>query len=241
MKVRLALVVLIGIFVLSNVNISNAQERVILVESKTKSIMVKGTAVMEVEPDELYFQIIISKSKLSGKKSVEQLEDELIEGLEKIGVAQKDITLVDFDSYVDEKWFSSDEIEQRRTYKLLLHNTKTSGKLYKLCKRIGISDVSMYATDISNRINLTKEMRVKAIKNAKEKAIYMLEAIDEKVGSPISVNLQDYAYNNRSANSVAEFARMADMAYEDKYETPNIQKISISATVNAEFEILEKE
>ena len=95
---------------------------------------------------------------------------------------------------------------------------------------------SMYIKELKHsRIDeLKKEVKIKALKNAKEKAEYMLEALDEKCGKVLMINESEYGYQPpvmyRSNVAMGKSGNAGNSATE-------LKNITISYKVNATFAI----
>jgi uncharacterized protein YggE len=211
-------------------------------QQQKEHIQVQGYHEIEVTPDELYFRIIIDEEDYKGKKKIVKLEEKLIQGLTNMNVSKEDLSVKSFDSDLDQNWFRDDDIYEKRTYELLLHDTKTANELFKLCKELEISNVYLMSYDISNREELLKDVKKEALRKAKSEAEFLLESIGEKLGNAIWVNVQrDYNYGKAMLFD-SEFsvrgARAGNPVEVPEPHIPEITKIKLTANITAAFEIV---
>jgi uncharacterized protein YggE len=90
---------------------------------------------------------------------------------------------------------------------------------------------------------LKKEVRINAVNACKEKATYMLEALNEKIGPVIYINEMGMPYienvNVNQSMGLME-ARLNYSTFNDAEENNSLdfKKIKVQVTVNARFSIL---
>jgi len=98
----------------------------------------------------------------------------------------------------------------------------------------GIASTNIESYDYSKIENLKKELKIKALMAAKEKAVYMVEALGNKLGGVIEIqdggdNVIQPVYRNYMMKAEAADATGAPEI--------DFKKIKLSFTVNAVFEI----
>lgn len=174
-------------------------------------IEVTGTAGLEIAPDEIYVDIIIQE-RYDGKEKlpVDQQEQKLKTVLEQLHVDIKDLSLSSANAeYVNVKKVGKDVLTEKN-YKLKLTDAFTVGKLFEQLDKIDLTNAYISMMNHSKMDSLKKEIRIKAIKAAKEKADYLLSAIGAKTGQPLMVQERDYgainplALNSRNRGEYAE-------------------------------------
>lgn len=91
------------------------------------------------------------------------------------------------------------------TEKRLLMKVQNAGevnKLFQLLDELEIEDAGISKTSHSQIEKFRKEIKIEAMKNAKDKADYLLLAIGELTGKPLVIREQVYAtYPSNSYNS----------------------------------------
>lgn len=211
-------------------------------------IEVTGTAEMEIVPDEIYLRIIISEGDNKGKQSLEELEKLMFGELEKIGVdVSEELSILDFTSNFKNYFLRDNKIFTTKEYQLIVHGGKTAGKVFQVLEGIGISNISIEKLDHSKLDEFKKEVKVRAIKAAKEKAGYMCEAIGRSLGRVIFVQEQNFgildnpvmnALQGRVA-SLSNIRVKANGVNQMQPDEPEVgfEEIKLAASVLARFEM----
>lgn len=155
---------------------------------------VTGTAEMEVVPDEIYLKIVISE-KDKGKKKLEEQEKRMIEALEKLGIeVRKDLLVKDLTSDFKNYFLKRAAILTEKEYELCMHGSEKVGPLVLALEAAGISNISVDRVNHSQLEKYRREVKVNAVKAAKEKAEAFAEALGQQVGSALYVAENDNGY-----------------------------------------------
>ncbi len=208
-----------------------------------KRISVTGTAEMEVVPDEIYFRIVLKEYlKDKNKVPLEKLEKELTQAVTAAGIAKEDFMVEQVEGY---SWSRKKKDEaQLYNSKSFIIKVSTPEKIDEVLSKSNAE--SIYSVGIRNYSHskieeYKKQLKIQAIKAAKAKATYLLEAIDEKLGSVIEVS--EYAYNHIGGFYMEE-AQISNNAYmeynryvEEEYPSVGFQKIKLQFQVSAVFAI----
>jgi uncharacterized protein YggE len=210
-----------------------------------KKIAVTGTAEMEIVPDEIYFRIVLKEyQKDKIKVTIEKLEKELAQAVLGAGVAKEDFTVEQISAYSWSKKKKDDaELYNSKTF---IIKVSTPGKIDEVLNKV--NGESIYSVEIRNYSHskieeYKKQLKIEAIKAAKAKATYLLEAIGEKIGTVLDVNEYDYnsgisvGFGFANAQVSNNEYRSDSISYD--YEQSNIgfQKIKLQFQVNATFAI----
>lgn len=201
-----------------------------------RKINVSGTAETEVTPDIIYIGISL-KEYLNGKKKTDitELEKQLFAAVQKAGIAKENLTISNLSSwnYETEKKKNPDFLASKQ-YRLKVSDLNKFNAILEAIDVKGIANTNIESYDYSKIESLKKDLKIKALLAAKEKAAYMVEALGDKLGSVIEIqdggdNVIQPVYRN--------FAMKAEMA--DAAGAPEIdfKKIKLNFTVNAIFEI----
>lgn len=167
-------------------------------------IEVTGTAIKEVVPNEIYISIeLYEKYKDKVKISIEEQETKLKAALTSVGVDLSNLYLSDANAdYVKVSWQKKDVITNKN-YTLKVSDAATVGKVFQELDKIEITDASIEKVSHSDIENLRKEVKISAIKAAKDKADYLLAAIGETAGKPLIITENNNA--NYTANTYANY------------------------------------
>jgi uncharacterized protein YggE len=205
-----------------------------------KKITVSGSAETEVTPDIIYLSISLKEylKDNNSKKRVEitELENQLYNAVLKAGIAKEDLMVNNVSSYnyVIEKKKNPDFLASKQ-YSLKVSDLNKWNAIIGAIDPKGIESSGIESYDYSKINTLKKELKIKALQAAKEKAQYMVEALGEKLGSVIDiqeVNNESYPQPMYRANVMMMRAESADAAPELDFK-----KIKLNYVVNTVFEI----
>jgi len=203
-------------------------------------IEVTGQAEMEVVPDEIYLKIIVNEKDSKGKENLEELEKEMIKKLEEIGVdVSKELSIKDFASNFKNYWLRDNKIFTSKEYQLTTHDGQTTGKVFQVLESLGISNISIEKVDHSKIEEFKKEVKVKAMVAAKEKAGMMAEAIGQEIGKAIFIQEQNFGYRPRTEALSSNIRIRGISSDQDVAPFPEIEfeKINLAYSVLARFEL----
>ena len=209
-------------------------------------IEVTGTAEKEIIPDEIYISITI-RERHEGKEkiTIDKQEADLKEALKSIGISLDNLSLSDANAnYIRVKWTKKDVITKTE-YVLKVGDALTVGKVFEKLDELKIVDAEISKVSHSKLEQFKKEVRIMAIKAAKEKADYLLTAIGEQTGKAMKVFEQSPTYkiddsnlNIRNARNVSSYyVGEGKMSISDKDKIIQFQKINLQAAIYVKFEI----
>lgn len=166
-----------------------------------KTITVTGSAEMSIEPDEIELTITIHDDK----NNFDKREKEISDICKKHGV--KD-TQLDFKASVGINgwyywywwWYYRNTSVVSQTYKLKISTKVNLLDLVKELNKSWVQNIQITSTTSKDLQVFRKEVKKEAMRMAKEKATYMLEAVDEKIGSIISVEEINADKNDKQFN-----------------------------------------
>jgi len=207
-----------------------------------KKITVSGTAETEVTPDIIYISISLKEYLKDGnsKKKVDitTLETQLFNAVQKAGIAKENLTINNLSSWNNqtEKRKNPDFLASKQ-YRLKVTDLNKFNLILEGVDAKGITNTYVESYDYSKIESLKKELKIKALLAAKEKATYMVEALGDKLGNVLDI--QDVGDNGgMMVPQYRNYAMKAEMSM-DAGAAPEIdfKKIKLSFTVNTVFEI----
>ncbi len=212
------------------------------VEIEKPYIEVTGTAEQNIVPDEIYISITI-RERHEGKENItiENQEVDLKEALKSIGISLGNLSLSDKNAnYIKVKWSKRDVVTIAE-YILKVEDAISVGKVFEKLDELKIDDANISKVSHSKIEEFKKEVRVLAIKAAKEKADYLLVAIGEQTGKAQIVREVGpmYRLDDSQLNVVNTRSENTGSLFEDKEEDKIIQfqKIKLQAAIYVKFEI----
>lgn len=150
-------------------------------------IEVTGYAEKEITPDKIYIRIYINEKEIKGK-NLEEIEKSMIDKLKDIGIdVSKDLVIKDFLSNFRNYWMLKKDIVFTKEYQLLVSDANTAGKVFIELEKIGISNISIERLDNSEIKKFRQEVKIEAIKSAKEEANSLASAIGQERGRALHI------------------------------------------------------
>lgn len=210
-----------------------------------RKIEVIGSAEAEVTPDIIY--VIISLKEYfrdnANKKKVEidELEQQLQAAVQKAGIAKENFTINNISSYnyaYEKK--KNPEFLAKKQYRIKVTDLTKYNQILSAVEPKGIEYTNIESYDYSKIEILKQELKIKALKAAKEKASYLASALNDKVGNALEIreiNNEHYPQPMYRANSImsmdkamgAEMASMPDIDF---------KKIKLNYQMQTIFELV---
>lgn len=200
---------------------------------------VSGYAERNVTPDTFYLNIVIAEKDSKGKISVESQQRDMMRALQSLGIdTEKQLTMVDMTG----EYFKKNNTLVTAQYRLKLTSAADVRKVYSAMSDLAISNVSMRSVSYSKIDEVRNEVRIEAIKNARDKAEMLAQAVNQRIGSCIRIN--DYS-RDATEEVVTMNARIfkaaanADSMVEEVEEPLEFKPIKVTGNVNARFVLLD--
>ena len=192
-----------------------------------KTITVTGSAEMEIVPDEIYVMVDLKEyeKKGSGKMSIDKIRQDFLAAVRSLGLPDSAVSVAAYDGYNGNPWLrkknKKDELLASITYQVKLKSAAQIDQLVDKLDDNATSNFYISKTSHSKLDQFRKNLKIQAVKAAKEKAGYLAEAINEQVGVAVTINEPNeyfQPYYNTMANArmkVAEMDQSADQPQAD--------------------------
>lgn len=205
-------------------------------EIESKYVEVTGVAEMEIVPNEIYISITLQEEKEGMKRSVEEQEDILISKLKKLDVDVKNLKLSNVGSYTYWDKKNKESFKQKSFELKLTEAAKASEVMFSL-NSLEIYRMFVARTAHSDIEAYRKQVKIDAVKAAKEKASYLLEAVDEGLGPVIFIVEQGNNYYGGYSNMAVSNVR--SIQAEEYTPNPDVEfkPIILKYNILARFEI----
>lgn len=207
-----------------------------------KTITVTGTAEREIVPDQIYFNVVLKEyMKDKSKIGMEKIEKDFMKAIQDAGIPITDVTI---EQVYGQRWRqkrkSDAEFLSSKSFLVKVSNPNIMDDVMDKVNPEAIENVEISHYDHSKMTEFKKELKIEAVKAAKEKAGYLLGAINEQLGEAIEVSEYDISYGpvyNNFANVRAQVSY--DAVYEggESYPQAGFKKIKISYSVTVKFRI----
>ena len=148
-------------------------------EAYPSYIQVTGRAEQELTPDEFYLSIVIDERDSKGKISVESQQRDLISTLKKQGVNVSEQLKM---SNLSSEFFKKKSTLSTAKYQLKLFSAEEVARVWQALDALGISNVSLLRVSHSKLDQYKEQVRLEAIRNARESAESLAGAIGQRVG-----------------------------------------------------------
>ena len=201
-------------------------------------IEVKGSSEMEITPDELFVRITLKEYKQGGSKvDLNTLESQLVKSLKKLSIDEKNLTVENVSGY-NWNWRKRkpDDFLGSKSFILKVSSLKQMNDLIDMQDPEGLNSINVQSYSHSKIEQYRKDVKIGAMKAAKEKATYLLESVDAELGRLLEVQEIDYGYQApRMMRSNMAMAEMSDASgYQSEVE---FMTIKIRAEMRVVFEI----
>lgn len=177
-----------------------------------KTISVTGSAEMEVTPDEIYVVVDLQEyeKKGSGKINLEKIKADFLNNCRSIGLPDSLITIASYDGDMGNPWIKKkkkkEELMASISYQVKFSNSKKMDELVAKLDDEATRNFRIARTSHSKLQEFRKQLKIEAIKAAKNKASYLAAAIDEQVLTAVTITeptdmiVQPYQYRFAQAN-----------------------------------------
>jgi uncharacterized protein YggE len=230
-------------FILSILSIATSVfSQVTSVIHEKSYIEVEGSADTLVVPDMIYLKIEIDE-RMDGKTkiAIEDQEEEMKKTLIANGISLEDLSLSDANTdIIQVKW--KKQVLSKSNYLLKVTSAKEVAMVFEKLNDIKINNIYIEKVHHSKYNLIVKDIEIKAIKNAKHKADYLLHAIGETTGKSLIIRQNNNPYPYPMMRTMAA---PNPMLYDEngnteiKVERLDIQfsKIKISSNIYVKFEV----
>ncbi|NBO62371.1 MAG: SIMPL domain-containing protein, partial [Flavobacteriia bacterium] len=207
-------------------------------------IEVDGYAEKEIIPNEIYIGIILrERMENKVKVTIEAQEKQLREALTTLSIPIANLSVADANAdYVKVSWQKRDVLTKKE-YLLKVGNATAVGKVFQELEKLKIQDGFIDHVSHSAIDSLRKQVRIEAIKNAKEKADYLLNAIGQSTGNALIVSetLKDVVLRQDISRMPAKaLTKIPGVIVSDFGNSPpeiEFQKIKLSYSIYTKFAI----
>jgi uncharacterized protein YggE len=159
-----------------------------------KTITVSGSAEMDIIPNEITVQIELKEydKKGQGKISIDKIKQDFLSGLKSLGLPDTAISIAGYDGINGNPWLlkkrKKEELYASITYYLKIRSSKQLDEIVDRLDDNATQNFFIVNTSHSKINEYRKQLKIQAIKAAKEKAKYLAEAIDEHIGEAVTIN-----------------------------------------------------
>ena len=203
-------------------------------------IEVTGVKELEIVPDEIFIQFTL-KERYEGKTkiTIDQQKKKLFYLLKKTKIDLKNLSLTNANAgYVPVRKRKKDVLSSE-DYILKVGTVKEISEVWNILDNVGAEKAYISKISHSNIENFQNQVKIDAVKNAKEKAVNLLGAIGEKIGNVLYIQEQNhYNPSYRTLNTRLLTKSSAESENIDTSEPEiSFQKIKLRYSVLTRFSI----
>jgi len=210
-----------------------------------KTITVTGSAEIEIIPDEIYVQVDLKEydKKGQGKISIDKIKQDFLNNVKSLGIPDSLISIAGYDGFNGNPWWrkknKKEELYASIAYQLKLKSSKQVDDLVDRLDDNATQNFFIQRTASSKMIELRRNLKIQAVRAAKEKAGYLAAAIDEKIGETVTINepmeyFTPYVQNIRVANKMMA-QEMQQSGVADDATAVDFKKIKLKYDVTVVF------
>ena len=202
-------------------------------------IEVQARAEKEVVPDQIYVMIALFEIQ-DGRKSIKLAEQEskLKSIVKSLGLPLSNLSLYNAQAnYGNINMWGKKDVIDRKYYSLKVSNAETIGKLYEELNKIYINEAYIYKSEYSQKDSLLQDLRIEAMRKAKNQANVMTRAIGSKVGKPLIIREQQEYYPVAYENAMMTkgLYETDDAVSSNMSESMEYKPLKISLSVYVKF------
>ncbi len=179
-----------------------------------RTITANGSAEMEIVPDEIYVQVYLKEyeKKGSGKVGIDKIRQDFLTAVRSLGLSDDAVSVAGYDAYNGNPWLrkrnKKEELYAGMTYQVKLRNTAQVDQLVDKLDDNATQNFYISRVSHSKVEEFRKNLKIGAIKAAKEKAQYLADAVNESVGVAVTINEPNEYMPQPYYNAMASNVRM---------------------------------
>jgi uncharacterized protein YggE len=209
---------------------------------KQRTINVNGHSELEITPDEIYVNIELREyTKKNGDKvNIETIRNQFLNAVKNMNIADTDVVVQGYSGWDGNYWWyeknkkKNPDMKAGITYEVKVKTVDDMDKLVDKLDDEATQNFYISRTSHSNIDSIKRELKIRALKNAKEEAVYLASAFDDSVGQALTIS------DPNESNNYPQPIMYKTMAAEANQSAPmnvDFKKIKIQYNVNVVFEL----
>ncbi|MEO6454513.1 MAG: SIMPL domain-containing protein [Ginsengibacter sp.] len=210
-----------------------------------KTINVTGSAEMDIVPDEIYVQADLREYKKGGNKfDLETIKSNFLAACRSIGIPDSLISIASYEgnNYNYWRWKKKKDPDMYASisYQVKFKDSKKMDELIEKLDDEATANFQIVKTSHSRIQEFRKQLKIEAVKQARQKGIYLTEAIGEKLGEAVTINEPDensvYYYTlNKTSNTTLNQSKAMDRSSANDNAAIDFKKIKLKYDVTILF------
>lgn len=211
-----------------------------------RTISVTGSAEMSIVPDEIYVQVDLREYKKKGEEKVEldKIKKDFLASCAAVGIADSNIAVASYDGYniasIWKRRKKDPDLFASITYQVKFSNTRLMDELVNRLDDEATNNFFISLATHSKISEYRKQLKILAVKAAKEKAQYLTESVNEQLGQAITITEpEEYSSSdvrsNRYSNSISNVVSKPSSSYGITDDGVDYRKIKLRYEVKMLF------
>ncbi len=208
---------------------------------KKPHIEVYGHSEETFEPNEIYIRVVLSEGDKKGKVTVFQQEKTLLKIADRLEIPKQDIQLISGNTQYETYFWRKSQSQTTKVYQIKIHSALQAGQLLYELDRAEFKQAKIIKVSRSDVEKLIKDLEIKAVKDARERANVLTRSIGSKIGKSLKIicrkdysNKYPKAISYRMANDIKTAGNPYNAQQFGQFE---FEKIKYDADVEVWFEI----
>lgn len=208
-----------------------------------RTISVNGSSEMEVVPDEIYVQVDLREyNKKNGDKvDINTIKNNFLEACKNLGLTEKDVTVQSYQGYDNNYWQwkkkkPNPDMKAGISYWIKVSKVDMLDALVDKMDDEATQNFFIAKASYSKIDEVKKELKIAAVKAARDKAIYLAAAIGENAGEAVTINEPTEINNPPQPMYANTMLKAADAeGYTQPPMNVDFKKIKLQFEVNVVF------
>jgi len=211
--------------------------------SSLRFITVTGSSDREVTPDIIYLDLTLKEYFLDKDGKNKIFIDDLEKNFQRIvldnGIPNENISIESISGFTKlSQRHRNENFLASKTYKIKLSDLDKINAILDRIDPKALTNVFIAGYDYSQIEEVRKELRIKAMVNAKNKAEYCLGAVNETLGNLLETDIDESSLNmNPGGNFAMPMMRLSASESNFSSDSIDFKKIKLTATVHLKFQI----
>lgn len=212
--------------------------------ANSRLVNVTASAEMEVVPDEVWVQVQLQEydKKGVGKVGIEKISRDFLSKMKSLGLTEKEVSLQNASGYDNNYWQwyrrnkqKTPDMKASTAYLLKLNSVKQMEEVVKQLDDEATQNFFIQKLSHTKLDGFREQLKIQALKNAREKARVLAEAVGAKVGAVYQINEPvENSYERPMVYAQAMRKMSAEMADEPAIDV-NFNKLKLKFESNVSF------
>jgi uncharacterized protein YggE len=212
---------------------------------KQRTINVNGHSELSITPDEIYVQIELREyNKKNGDKvDIETIRNQFLSAAKSMTIADTDVVVQGYSGWDGNYWWyqknkkKNPDMKAGITYEVKVKTVDDMDKLVDKLDDEATQNFYISRTSHSDLDSIKKQLKMLAIKNAKDEAVYLASALDDNVGQALIVNDPNESSDYPRPLYKTNMMMTAEADQSAPAMNVDFKKMKIEMNINVTFEL----